>query len=85
MSFGGGIGVGIGIGCASLLIALVLYFALLSLSGTFSLLIFVFPLVVGGVLMFWKKTRGMGTGVLIISAAAWITVIGPCLGLFSGG
>ncbi|OZB84840.1 MAG: hypothetical protein B7X32_05755 [Microbacterium sp. 13-71-7] len=71
-------------GCGSLLLALILFFSLTSLGTAISIGALVLPLVLGAVLLIWRKTRGIGVGVLIISAAAWIVVIGPCLGMFNG-
>jgi len=64
-----------------MILALVLFFGLANLGTVFSIGVFVLPLILGAVLLFWRKTRGIGVGVLIIAAAAWIVVIGPCLGL----
>jgi hypothetical protein len=72
------------VGCGSLLLALILFFSLTSLGTAISIGALVLPLVLGAVLLIWRKTRGIGVGVLIISAAAWIVVIGPCLGMFNG-
>ena len=33
------------------------------------------------VMMFFPQTRKLATGMLIIVAAAWLIVLGPCLGL----
>ncbi|MGN7860230.1 hypothetical protein ACTJI8_06590 [Microbacterium sp. 22303] len=67
-----------------MLIALVLFFSLANLGTAFSIGALVLPLILGAVLLIWAKTRGIGVGVLIISAAAWLVVIGPCLGLLNG-
>jgi len=64
-----------------MILALVLFFGLANLGTVFSIGAFVLPVILGAVLLFWRKTRGIGVGVLIIAAAAWIVVIGPCLGL----
>ncbi|MBS1698104.1 MAG: hypothetical protein JST25_06840, partial [Actinobacteria bacterium] len=84
LSFGAGIGIGTAIGCGSMIIALVLFFGLANLGIAFSIGAVALPLIAGAVLMFWRRTRGIGLGVLIISAATWIVVIGPCLGLIGG-
>lgn len=84
LGFGAGIGIGTAVGCGSLLLALMLFFGLANLGTAFSIGAFVLPLILGAVLLFWRKTRGIGVGVLIISAAAWIVVIGPCLGMLNG-
>lgn len=67
-----------------MLIALVLFFSLANLGTAFSIGALVLPLILGAALLIWAKTRGIGVGVLIISAAAWLVVIGPCLGLLNG-
>jgi hypothetical protein len=65
-------------------IAVILFFSLANLGMAFSIGAVVLPLILGAVLLIWPKTRGIGVGVLIVSAAAWIVVIGPCLGLLNG-
>ncbi len=34
--------------------------------------------------MFFEATRKVSTGVLIVSAAAWIVFLGPCVALVGG-
>ncbi|WP_251443618.1 hypothetical protein [Microbacterium sp. USTB-Y] len=84
LGFGAGIGVGTAVGCVSMILALILFFSLANLGMAFSIGAVVLPLILGAVLLIWRQTRGIGVGVLIISAAAWIIVIGPCLGLLNG-
>lgn len=82
---GAKIGIGSGIGCVSYVLALVLFIGTMSaLSQAGAAAYFVFfgiPVLVGAGLLFARRTRGFGVGILIISAAAWLVVIGPCAGL----
>nr|BFF10112.1 hypothetical protein GCM10025699_14150 [Microbacterium flavescens] len=45
---------------------------------------FILVPVLAGLLMFSQRWRRFATGVLIVSAATWLIVIGPCLGLLGG-
>ncbi|MFF2495503.1 hypothetical protein [Agromyces sp. NPDC058064] len=87
LSTGAGIGIGVGIGCGAHVVAFILLLATLMLGGMFgSTLIgiiwpFVVVAVVAIVMLFWKRTRGIAIGMLIVAAAAWIVVLGPCLGI----
>ncbi|GAA1798979.1 hypothetical protein [Agromyces neolithicus] len=89
LSTGAGIGIGVGIGCGAHVIALLLLLATLVVGGALSPsplgLIWPFVLValVAIVMLFWKKTRGVAIGMLIVGAAAWIIVLGPCLGMLT--
>lgn len=67
-----------------MIFALMLFFMLANLGTAISIGALVLPLILGAVLLIWPKTRGIGVGVLIIAAAAWLVVIGPCLGLLGG-
>ena len=86
MSFGAGVGTGVGIGCGAYAIGGVVVFATLGIIG--SVLGWLWPFViiaaVAIVMMFFPRTRAIATGILIVSAAAWLTVIGPCLLLVTG-
>ncbi|PZU31283.1 MAG: hypothetical protein DI577_05745 [Microbacterium sp.] len=44
---------------------------------------FVLIAIVATVGMFFPRTRPSSTGVLIIVAAAWIVVLGPCLAIIA--
>lgn len=87
LSTGAGIGIGVGIGCGAHVVAFILLLATLMLGGMFgSTLIgiiwpFVVVAIVAIVMLFWKRTRGIAIGMLIVAAAAWIVVLGPCLGM----
>ncbi|KJL46627.1 hypothetical protein RS84_03267 [Microbacterium hydrocarbonoxydans] len=85
MGDGAKIGIGSGIGCVSYIVALVLFMgtmsALSQAGGAAYFVFFGIPLLVGVGLLFARKTRGFGVGILIISAAAWLVVLGPCAGL----
>lgn len=87
LSMGAGIGVGVGIGCGAHIIAILLMFATLTLAfsagSTIFALVWPFVLValVAIAMLFFQKTRGVAIGMLIVAAAAWIVVLGPCLGM----
>lgn len=82
---GAKIGIGSGIGCVSYILALGLFIgtmsALSQAGGAAYFVFFGIPVLVGAGLLFARRTRGVGVGILIISAAAWLVVIGPCAGL----
>lgn len=89
LSTGAGIGIGVGIGCGAHVVALVLMLATIFIGSsnvqgpTFLGITWPFMLVALAaiVMLFWKKTRGIAIGILIVAAAAWIVVLGPCLGM----
>ncbi len=82
------VGIGAGIGCGLSLLAFLLGFALLSAGltflGTGIAGVGLLPVLVGVVMLFFPRARGLGVGVLIVSSALWITFIGPCLALLGG-
>lgn len=82
---GAKIGIGTGIGCVSYVLAFFLFLgtasALSRAGGAAYFVSFGIPVLVGIGLLFARRTRGFGVGILIISAAAWLVVIGPCAGL----
>lgn len=88
LGFGAWLGIGIAIGLGAQIIALVLMFATVDLVQPLGLLGLLWPFilvaVIAGVLMFFPKTRGAATGILIMCAAAWLLVIGPCIALLGG-
>ena len=45
---------------------------------------FILIVIVGVVLMFSQKWRRFATGYLIVTAAFWLIVLGPCIALLSG-
>lgn len=85
---GAKVGIGTGIGCLSYIVAFVLFLSVisaLSFAGTAAyFVIFGLPVLIGIGLLFSPRSRGIGVGMLIVSAAAWLIVIGPCIGLISG-
>lgn len=84
-SFGAGVGIGTGIGCGAYVLAGLLAIALISVGLIGFLIPFVIIAVVGIALMFSPRTRPIGTGILIVTAAAWILVLGPCVALIAPG
>lgn len=85
LSFGAGVGIGTGIGCGAYVLAGLLAIALISVGLIGFLAPFVIIAVVGVALMFSARTRPIGTGILIVTAAAWILVLGPCVALLAPG
>lgn len=89
MSDGAKLGLGAGIGCVSYIVAIPLFLALLTLASSITifgpLAAFLIPLIVGIILAISPRTRRVGIGMLIVSAAAWLVVIGPCVGLLFQG
>jgi hypothetical protein len=83
-----GVWAGVGTGCGLHVIGIILMFTLLSVVGSIWgwLAPFIAIPVIAGALMFSRTWRRFATGILIVSAAAWIVVIGPCIGLaYVGG
>ncbi|MFJ6678269.1 hypothetical protein ACIQLK_03965 [Microbacterium sp. NPDC091382] len=78
-------GIGAGIGCGAYVLGGLLAIGLISVGLIGFLAPFVIIAVVGIALMFSARTRGIGTGILIVTAAAWILVLGPCVALLSPG
>lgn len=89
------LGAGVGIGFAALFVAvLLLIFGspvvgwLYELGWDIGIFGFLWPfiliVVVGVVLMFSQKWRRFATGYLIVTAAFWLIVLGPCIALLSG-
>ncbi|KRC61077.1 hypothetical protein ASE14_09035 [Agromyces sp. Root81] len=77
-----GIGLGAVTGCGAYLLAVVIGLALLTISNVIGFFIPSVVVVVAAVaLMFFPKWRRFATGILIVSAAMWIIVLGPCLGM----
>ncbi|MDT3315897.1 hypothetical protein Q9S71_03580 [Microbacterium sp. KSW4-11] len=85
LSFGAGVGIGTGIGCGAYVLGGLLAIALISTGLVGFLAPFVIIAIVGAALMFSARTRPIGTGILIVTAAAWILVLGPCVALLAPG
>lgn len=84
LSFGARLGIGLGIGVVAHVLGVGLMFASLEplngFGGVFGLLWpFVLIALAAGVMMFFRATRPFATGILIIAAAMWLVVIGPCV------
>ncbi|MBW8763980.1 MAG: hypothetical protein JF592_15600 [Microbacterium sp.] len=79
---GAKIGIGSGIGCLSYVVAFFLFLgtmSVLSQAGPAAyFVIFGLPVLVGVGLLFSPRTRGFGVGILIVAAAGWLVVLGPC-------
>lgn len=92
LGFGAGIGIGTGTGINVLAHGLGFFLMILTVNditdGDPGLLAYLWPYltigVVGIVMMFFAKTRSIGTGILIVSAALWLIIIGPCVALLTG-
>ncbi|MFT4229294.1 MAG: hypothetical protein QM602_03285 [Microbacterium sp.] len=89
IGFGGwvGIGVAIGVGLQVLAVVLMLLSAGLGIDfvGVWGLLWpFALVAVAAIAMMFFRKTRGAATGILIVAAATFLIVIGPCIAMLSG-
>ena len=77
------VGAGIGIGFVLQLAGVVLFLLTLFMIPYPVLMLWPFILITVGfaALLFSKKWRRFATGVLIVAAAMWIVVIGPCYGI----
>jgi len=85
LSFGAKLGIGIALGVVLAGIVLFcIFWALAASHWNLGLMIGLAVPAVAVVGMFFTVTRAYATGVLIAMAAAWLTVIGPCLILFRG-
>ncbi|QEW02560.1 hypothetical protein [Microbacterium lushaniae] len=84
--FGRGIAAGLGIGCGAYVLGIVLALGTLGVASTIFgfLWPFIAIAVVSIALMFSPRTRPYGTGMLIMTGAAWLIVIGPCIALLGG-
>ncbi|MFC7788789.1 hypothetical protein ACU045_07370 [Microbacterium sp. MAHUQ-60] len=89
LSFGAGLGIGIAIGIVAHVLGIVAMFAVLStMNGDAGIIGLVWPFlliaIAAVVMMFFRATRPYATGVLIIAAAMWLVIIGPCIMLLGG-
>ena|SRR5690606_2286581 len=89
LSFGAGLGIGLAIGVVAHILGIVAMFASLNiLNGNGGVLTLLWPFlliaVAAIVMMFFRPTRSYATGILIISAAMWLVIIGPCIVLLGG-
>ncbi len=79
---------GVGLQIAGLVVMVMLLSVAFSLSGNGAVFIMLLPFIVllvgPALLMISWRWRRFATGVLIISAATWLVIIGPCLGLAMG-
>lgn len=77
------VGAGIGIGFVLQLVGVVLFLLTLFVIPYPVLMLWPFILITVGfaALLFSRKWRRFATGVLIVAAAMWIVVIGPCYGI----
>jgi hypothetical protein len=82
-----GLGAGLATGCGLQVLAVILFFVTAGIALGFFGALWPFILVTVGsaLLMLSKRWRRFATGALIISAAAWITIIGPCVLILNGG
>jgi hypothetical protein len=79
---------GVGLQIAGLVVMLMLLSVAYAVPGNGAVVIMLLPFIVllvgPALLMISWKWRRFATGVLIISAAVWLIIIGPCLGLAMG-
>ncbi len=83
---GPGVWAGVGTGCGLQILGVLIFLALIG-TGT-SLFGWLWPFIAipaaAAVLLIFKNLRRFATGILIVSAAMWIIVLGPCLALMTG-
>lgn len=89
LSFGAGLGIGIAIGVVAHIIGIVLMFASIGVSsGDGGPLVLLWPFLLialaAAVMMFFTATRSFATGILLIAAAMWLVIIGPCIAILGG-
>ncbi|MGB3374876.1 MAG: hypothetical protein WBA87_07035, partial [Microbacterium sp.] len=89
LSFGAGLGIGIAIGVVAHVLGVVAMFASLSVvNGDGGVLVLLWPFlliaIAAIVMMFFRPTRSFATGILIIAAAMWLVIIGPCIAILGG-
>jgi hypothetical protein len=81
------VGAGVGFGCLAHVIGVpVMLGSLASAMGIWGALWpFYLIAIAATVGMFFDATRRVSTGVLIVSAASWLVLLGPCVALVGGG
>jgi hypothetical protein len=81
-----GVGAGVAAGCGLQVLAFVLFLATSALMFNFlgALWPFILATVGAALLMLSQRWRRFATGALIVCAATWIIVIGPCISLLGG-
>ena len=81
-----GVGAGVATGCGLQVLAFILFFltAGLMLNAFGALWPFILVTVGSALLMLSHRWRRFATGALIVCAATWIIVIGPCIALLGG-
>ena len=81
-------GVGAGLGCLAMVLAFVIMLFLGTMGYLFGMPRTLMPFIVvtigGIVLMLPRKTRRIGLGFTIVTAASWLVLIGPCAGILAG-
>lgn len=82
-----GVGPGVATGCGLQVLAVIAFFATGGfIAGILGILWpFIVVTVAAALLMLSRRWRRFATGVLIVSAATWIVVIGPCIALLNPG
>ena len=88
MSFGGWLAIGLAIGVPVQILALVLALNTTNISYPLGIIGFFWPYIIVVlacvVMMFFPKTRPVATGILIVTAASWLLVLGPCIAMLGG-
>lgn len=82
-----GVGAGVGIGFGMQALAVLLFIGTIIIGIASNIFAALWPFIVvtiaAAVLMFFPKWRRLATGVLIVSGATWLIVIGPCIAILS--
>lgn len=78
-----GVGPGVATGCGVQVLALILFFLTAGIIPSFygALWPFILFTVAAALLLISKRWRRFATGALIVCAATWIVVLGPCIAL----
>jgi hypothetical protein len=81
-----GLGTGIATGCGLQVLGVVVVFGTLAYVGSIWGILwpFIIITVLAGLLMISRRWRRFATGVLIVTAAMWIVVLGPCVAVMGG-
>lgn len=83
---GPGVGAGVATGCGLQVLAAILFVTTAGFMSFFGALWpFLLITIAAALLMISKRWRRFATGALIVAAATWIIVIGPCIFLLNAG
>ncbi|GAA1981568.1 hypothetical protein GCM10009777_13930 [Microbacterium pumilum] len=81
-----GVGPGVATGCGLQVLAVILFFLTAGIIPSFfgALWPFILFTIGAALLMLSRRWRRFATGALIVAAATWIVVIGPCIAIING-